>query len=492
MLFLYYTGLHVPKHSAAFHSRVFVQPNGCDESGSNSGAFDPDFFPRNESGSYAYENCIDNLTAALSTVSSHTTILLETGNYSIDQFILVQNVTNITVKVAELEGVSIQCAGNTGLAFVNVSRLSILNIVINGCGFTGADIQNTVILLESIVNTFYVIPEVVKIAMLFGHCEDLTLENVTIMNTRGFGLVGVNVIGSSQLNSILFFNNSNPGTCVSPYPLKRLHPSKSIDFDSRNRLGGAATFMYFDYHDQMHYSGSRFNLTIQRSNFTFNAECSAAYLNLLRIPGRGESSFIANTGYRLGGSGGLSVALAQLQYGVDIIVNKSTFDTNNGNRGGGTLISLFTGVCNTHVTFDSCCFEKSAVAFFNDIRLPQSIVYAPYPPNRDTTVSLLNSNFTNNKAQVLNSTLILFSNYYSAVNSISEVVHVYIDRCIFKNNRAFVGSAIIIYERKIYGLDVGMQVSIKNTDFVNNEILNADQMLLSLFRRVPAQLTSGM
>ena len=93
------------------------------------------------------------------------------------------------------------------------------------------------------------------------------------------------------------------------------------------------------------------------------------------------------------------------------------------------------------------------------------------PKEPCTTVSLLNSNFTNNRAQGLNSTLILFSNYYSAVNSISEVVHIYIDRCIFNKNRAFVGSAIIIYERKIYGLDVGMQVSIKNTDFVNNEIL---------------------
>ena len=53
------------------------------------------------------------------------------------------------------------------------------------------------------------------------------------------------------------------------------------------------------------------------------------------------------------------------------------------------------------------------------------------------------------------------------------MVHVYVDRCIFKKNR---GSAII-YERNIYGLDVGMQVSIKDchTDFVNNKILTNDQ-----------------
>ena len=66
------------------------------------------------------------------------------------------------------------------------------------------------------------------------------------MNTRGFGLVGINVIGLSQLNSVLFFYNSNAGKCD---PRRNLYvyaltssPSKYIDFDSRNRLGGAAVF----------------------------------------------------------------------------------------------------------------------------------------------------------------------------------------------------------------------------------------------------------
>ena len=475
-LLLLYTSLHVPEYRGTLGSRVFIQPNRCDESSRRGGFATDDSLPNNENGSYyvtPYENCTEDFIAALNTVTSHTTIYLETGNYSIDRFILIQNSINVTLE-AELEGVSILCTENAGLAFINVSQLSMFNIAIDRCGFTGIDIENTVNIMKNIVNVFYVIPKVVKIAMLFGHCEDITLENVTIMNTRGFGLVGINVIGSSQLNSVLFFNNTHPGTCVSPH-LLGLSPSNSIDFDSRNRLGGAAAFMYFDYHDQTLHRGSQFTLRIQNCNFKFNTECSIVYLNLLRIPGRGESSFITNTGYRLGGSGALSLALAQLQYGMDIIVKESTFNMNNGSRGGGALISLFTGVRNTHVTFDDCQFEKSAVAFFNDIRLPQGTAYAPYPPNRDTTISLLNSNFTNNVAQGLNSTLILFSNYYSAVNSISEVVHIYIDNCSFKENRAFVGSAIIIYERKINGLDVGMQVSIKDTDFINNEILNADQ-----------------
>ena len=293
---LLYASLNAFKYSAALGSRdqVFIRPNGCDKL-SGSGEMNPDdSFPVDDNGSYYYvtshENCTEDLTAALLTVTSHAIIILETGQYSINQFILVQNVANITLK-AELKVVSIQCTENAGFAFVNVSQLSVYNIVFDGCGFTGANIENAVSLVKNIVNVFYAIPEVVKIALLFGHCEDVMMENVTIMNTRGFGLVDINVIGSSQLNAVLFFNNSYPGTCISPYILE-LFPSKSIDFDSRNRLGGAAAFMYFDFHDQLLYRGSQFSLTIRNCNFTFNAECSVNYLNILRRPGRGESSFV--------------------------------------------------------------------------------------------------------------------------------------------------------------------------------------------------------
>ena len=464
------------EHSTASASLVVVQSNRCDITG-NSG--DGQFLaPDPLLGDWSRlpsENCIANLTSALQDITSHTTILLETGNYSIDEFILVHGVTNITLK-AEFKVVSIQCVKNTGLAFINVSQLSLLNIVIDGCGFTGTDIENTVDILKDTVNIFYAIPKVVRIAMLLGHSENVTMENVTIMSTRGFGLVGINVIGSSRLNGVLFFNNSHPGTCVPPYRME-LFPRKFIDFDSRNRLGGAAVFMYFDYHHPMllDYRGSQFNLSLQNCNFIMNSCCSNAFLNLFRLPGRGETRLLTNTGYRLGGSGAFTLTLAQLQYGMDIAVNESTFDTNFGARGGGALISMFTGVRKTHVMFDDCCFERSAVVFFNDVRLPQSMEYPPYPPNRDTVISFLDSSFTNNRAQGLNSTLVMYSSYYSGVSSINEVVKVYIDKCIFKENQAFVGSAIIIYEYKSNGLGVGMQVSIKDTDFINNEIITADQ-----------------
>ena len=415
-----------------------------------------------------------NIVSALMNVSSHTTIRLEPGNYTLEEFVLVQNVMNVTLAGTDNErDVSIHCADGAGLAFINVSYLTIRNITIDGCGFTGGNIENTTDILNNTVNIFYAFPPVIRVGMLLGHCESLTMENVIVKNTRGFGLVGINVIGVSQLRNVLFVNNTNSGVCnASKYSV---NPSELIAYDSANQLGGATAFMFFDYHNnQTIYQGSKFMLSLQGCTFTSNAECSLIYLNLLRSPGRGESRFVTDVGYRLGGSGAFALALAQRQYGINLNVTSSFFSNNSATFGGGFLITLFAGVHDTHVTFNDCWFNASATAIYSDVRQPAHIGYDPSSPGRDTAISMLNSNFTNSQILTTGS-LFIYSNYYTAVGSNDEVVKIYIDRCVFGGNRAFIGSAIVIYEFKINGFAVGIQVSIKDTDFIDNEILTADR-----------------
>ena len=184
----------------------------------------------------------------------------------------------------------------------------------------------------------------VHVTLFFGHCESLTMENVTVKNTRGFGLVGVNVIGTSLLQNVVFVNNTNPGVCsTSPFAITP-NFREAIAYDSANQLGGAAVFMYFDYHNQITYQESQFMLSLQECTFTLNKECSLIYFSLLRLPGRGESRFLTNAGYRLGGSGAFALALAQLQYRIDVNVASSSFHNNSASYGGGVLLALFEGV----------------------------------------------------------------------------------------------------------------------------------------------------
>ena len=307
--------------------------------------------------------------------------------------------------------------------------------------------------------------------------RNMTMEHVTVMNTRGFGLVGINVIGTSQLKNVTFFNNKNPGVCHTNVSANTIyHPSEVIEYDSLNQLGGAAAFLYFDYNQMFQpiYRGNQFNLNLDNCNFTLNIECSVVYLSLLRSPGKGESRFVTNVGYRLGGSGALLLVLAQLDYGVDISTRSSSFYSNFATFASGSLIAMFTGIRNTHVVFDDCWFDRNNLVFLNDVRLPQNVEYNPYLRDQDVSFSLLNCNLTNNGALIPTTTLLIYSNYYSPVSDITDVVNVYIDNCLFMGNQGFVGSAMTVYEYKINGFGVGIQIFIKDTNFVNNKIVTVD------------------
>ena len=461
---------------------VLVQPHSnCHEGSGINSSIGSDLIAKNEgleqnfanNSHIAMEdldsNCTQTLVSALQNITSHTTVRLEPGKYTLEEFVLVCNVTNITLEGdGYKERVSIQCIGGAGLAFLNVSQLSFRNITIDGCGFTGSDIEGTLAALHEFVNVFYEIPRAVRIALFMGHCEDVTIEHVTIMNTRGFGLVAVNVIGTSILQGIVFYNNTNQRACT-----------VTTELDTDN-IGGAAAFLYFDYHNKTMFQGRKFDLNVYNCNFILNTDCSRVYYGLISFPGRGDSEILRNIGYRLGGSGAFALVLAQLGYGVKVSTTSTKFHDNSAFVAGGYLIVLFTRVHNTHVKFDDCSFDRSTIVFINDVRFPQNVEVPCYEHDINTTVSIRNSNFMNNgvlysrPSSGIYQTLQIASNYFSPPSDISQVVKVYIDGCLFTDNQAYVGAAINIYENKRSGLSLGIQVSISDTDFVNNEIVTVN------------------
>ena len=101
----------------------------------------------------------DDLEADLQNITSYTTIRLEPGNHTIESFILVTDVTGVAIEGDSSEGgVVIHCSEGAGLAFINVSQLSIRNVTIDGCGFNGTDTEQAVDILDDIVSVFYNIP----------------------------------------------------------------------------------------------------------------------------------------------------------------------------------------------------------------------------------------------------------------------------------------------------------------------------------------------
>ena len=95
------------------------------------------------------------LERVLANIVSNTNIFLEPGLYTIENFSLVSGVSNIAINGQE--NVTISCKQNVGLAFVNVSELLIRNVRIDGCGLSGANLDQSLDHLRQIVNLFYVV-----------------------------------------------------------------------------------------------------------------------------------------------------------------------------------------------------------------------------------------------------------------------------------------------------------------------------------------------
>ena len=109
----------------------------------------------------------------------------------------------------------------------NVSNLLIKNIQINGCSLKGTNLRNVFAVLDSSIQFFYYFPnsEDVGTGLMLGHCYDVNVENVTIANVEGFGLLGINVIGSSRLNNVNLISNGVPqGECDNISSIYRKQP----------------------------------------------------------------------------------------------------------------------------------------------------------------------------------------------------------------------------------------------------------------------------
>ena len=425
------------------------------------------------SGDIDLADCII-LDDVLVTLASDTVLELESGVHFVSRFSLVSGLHNVSF-IGEGDA-TISCAEDVGLAFVNVSDLSFENIAIDGCGLTGRDLGETVTFLKQFVGIFIQIPLAVRVGVFIGHCSNLTMEEVTVANTSGLGLVGINVLGNSLLMQVDFLLNIRQADCVLGANL-----AETSFANISQRIGGGA---YFLYTDSLSFDNYQPTLRIQESNFTENSECSVmgiverSYIN---------SQLARDVGYTIGGGGGLTIMLAQAEYGVEIASDSCLFQNNTARDGAGVHIGIFTGVHDSHVVFRDCNFFRNGfsyedlatfsgtafttgaagMAILNDLIRPTGYEASLFIHNRSVSVDLQNCDFSENGA-IQGGGLTIYSTYTSAVGDLSDVSTFQLSGCTFRNNSAFSGAALTVTELKLSGRLAGIQVQATDLTVVNN------------------------
>ena len=202
--------------------------------------------------------------------------------------------------------VQIVCNSPSGLAFVNVSNLSLRNLTILNCGstFNLSLEQNCSVYMQDVTN--------------------LIMDGVSIQNGTGYGLMGVNVLGDSAVTGSSFVGNNQfikntiQRTSKDGYQCEG-KGTYYVNNISLPLFGGNA---YFMYRNQRPLTSVTNRLSFSSCLFTLGVDGSLFYRD-----GPGGT--------------GLTIRMGQYNYNLSANISDSSFYRNQANYGANLYLILF-------------------------------------------------------------------------------------------------------------------------------------------------------
>ena len=257
-------------------------------------------------------------------------------------FCLVKNITNIkivsdnSVKVAR-----IVCHNDTvptrGIGFINISGLYLYNLHIHQCG----GILNTAAISN---NTWFYFPIGLSAVLLFHHCNELHISNVSINGGYyGYAIIAIDVYGET-----IFYNITVTDSTVCSLQQLKLVSS----FCS----GSGLLFLFIDESDELQ---SR-SLLIKRSTISRNVNQYLWGQNPI------DDLQFSVQQVAVFGAGGLTIIFSGSSYkNGDVVLESNEVSSNSGDIAGGCLVLYFNIISST---LPSLLFNttSSIINFYNN------------------------------------------------------------------------------------------------------------------------------
>ena len=428
------------------------------------------------------QSCIE-LDGALQSLVSNTILHLEPGRHVLYTYHGWHTFSLHDISIIGIEAETvINCHKENGVSmtFINVTNLFISNITIDGCGLTGTNLQNATGIIKSFLFVNFLIPDSIKIGLFLAHCTNLQMENSLINNTRGLGLLGINILGNSNITNTNFTHNIRP-KCMN------IDPSSTNDRNQIKpmQIGGGAYFLYFDYRSDYANFTKDMNSTISitRCNFKYNAECtSSGFRNV-------DYQYLQNPEHIIGGGGGLSIYIPQITYSVTAQILGSNFIKNDARFGGGVQIGLFAGFTKSIVQIYECSFDRNGfeiegksqaeggagITIFMDLLRYSNAAKSPSTINCEQCkqINIIYTNFTGNSAHVQGGGVLAYSfsknfrvnyglDHFNAILQLSN--------CLFQHNSAKYGSGLYVSQRTTQGVDGAWALVLSDIIVRNNTV----------------------
>lgn len=390
---------------------------------------------------------------------------------------------------------------------MNISGLILANLTIQGCGLYGETLQNATSTLGEILALWFVMAPEIRVALFLGHCQDLTMTNVIVTDTRGLGMLAINIIGDSIISNTNFTHNTRP-TCIPGDPVYPFDITPEV----LNQTEGGAYFLYHDYLNDTSFDSKNHSLLISNSYFAHNSDCSYSTLTHLnyRYIEDGVNRFT------IGAAGGLSILYGHSKYSISAQVEFSTFYRNDARYGAGAYVGSFIDfLLPNSVVFSNCSFVENGQAsiayengfssaycrsgaglgIFTDLFKPSNL-YKPISNVQNISIFAIDTTFVGNEAEIEGGGVFAYSLVHSPHRVYSLLLQDYfsiewkMDSCVFYNNKARLNSAAAFNQRIFHSVDGNVILYLKsitvhgngyNKTFVGDETISSIISVNSVF-----------
>ena len=332
-------------------------------------------------------------------LTSNTAIHFLPGNHTFNRsepnhdLLFAANVHDLSLFGHSSQTTILSCTEKLGFAITNAVNIRISNIMITNCG------QMISGLLEATISEVYFhVHENIRATLAFFNVESLTLQNVQVVGSHGYGLFGVDVGGNSKLTNCTFSHNG----------WKQIDSSR-LHSHAENPPGGNALFVYLTQHSFL----MQHTLTISHCEFAHGIDTSSLDSKVLMsdktVLRSGKFSYTARGGSGLGILSSCSPGFHHIH------ITDSVFHHNTSpNRLGANMLLLYrilTG-CEESLKYmeifiDKCNFHNGEALqgggmFVGRVGLDSAdpMITVPTTDLKDRVhFSLINCSFSRNRAE---------------------------------------------------------------------------------------------
>ena len=362
---------------------------------------------------------------------SDTTLMLSPGEHILEgsASCLVADAWNLAI--VGVGGARIRCTDDligVNMIFANITNLTICGVSMDGCGRVLPPDN----IPSYVNNTMFFFDGLQKIALLFAQVTNLNMHEVHMTRSLGFGVVGLNLRGDTELLGVSINDTDN-------YRHQLCHRN-----DTTLRCSGSgAQFIYSDLgmQDREDFPPTNTTLMIRNSSFV-NNENVVPRGRFLPVFLSFRGAFMVDE-LLLTGATGLGIYFGQKSYDVDVSIKSSTISYNRGYASGLAFL-LFNTIRDVHIEVDDCIIQGNegddlarggGILILVIVYISELGAFPDYPDDIHDLLVVRDTTIAENFAEIGGGGYAFFTPQNISDFSIT------FDNVIFDSNTAFIGTA---------------------------------------------------